>query len=590
MQDLTMFFGSDRGRFYEVEKRAVQDKFLGVFIKTIMTRCIHCTRCVRFLQEISDDFALGLTGRGSLMEITTYIKNSLHKELSGNIIDLCPVGALTSKPYAFKARPWEAKQIYSIDIFDSVCSSIRMDVFNNKVLRIMPISNSFINEDWITNKIRFCYDSFNIQRLTAPLYKIKDKVLLRVSWRRIFKYLSLVLFQSFVKQIESRLSDSMDLISLQIIKDFFTSYGNSNFISNTYIKNVDFRSNYLLNTSLYSLEFLDLVIMVGVNARLEFPLLNLRLRKRYLKSNDFLVYNFGLGLNYFTFPVINAGNLSSYLNLIFGKNSICKKIFKVQNSKLFLGKSILSTLNFKFISNLSQYCLRILNKFEGFISVLENQPGLIGAYDLGMFSSVNSQCFNTEFLFNSFILYFIFNISDFSRFIKSKYKFVVYLGSYGNNSIMSNANIVLPTSIFSETESIFINIEGFAQISNAALSLIGDSRDMNSIFKALYLYLNLINSLTDLTVTDVILKNTFQLTFIGKTLSISKRLIEVLPIFKYSKFYFYFINFDFYNNIYLKFLQKLNDETIYNFYKTSNDMLENSLTLNAVKNMNINSF
>jgi NADH-quinone oxidoreductase chain G len=598
LQDLTMFFGSDRGRFYEIQKRAVEDKFLGSFIKTIMTRCIHCTRCIRFLKEISDDFSLGLTGRGSAMEITTYIKSSLHRELSGNIIDICPVGALTSKPYAFRARPWEAKAIFSIDIFDSVCSSIRLDVFNNKVLRILPISNSFINEDWITNKIRFCYDSFSIQRLSSPLYKIKDEILLRVSWRRVFKFLSFVLFQDFVKQVECKIGDSIDLISLQTIKDFFNSYGHCNFIGSTTITNVDFRSSYLLNSSLYNLEFLDMVILVGVNTRLEFPLLNLRLRKRYLKSDDFVIYNFGLGLNYFTFPVENINSIFGYMYLMFGKNLICKKILKIKNSKIFLGKSLLKTPNFNCIYNLSTYSLSIINKlypnYNNILGILENQPGSICAYDLGMFTSINGKCLSTEFIYDFFVLYFIFGASDLLQFIKSKFKFIIYFGCYGNEFLM-NANIILPTTLFVETESIYTNIEGFAQIANVALSLIGDCRDLSSILNALCIYFNTVTDLKakskDWFLSNITFGNNIGTdTYLCKAYSFHGRFMETLPLFKYSKFHLYYVKLNLYSRSYLKFINKLADEIVYHFYRTNDPIVENSMILNSVPNMDINSF
>jgi NADH-quinone oxidoreductase chain G len=177
LQDQTLLFGSDRGRFYEY-KRAVENKECGPLIKTIMNRCIHCTRCVRFINELAGNNQLGITGRGYKMEIGFYIDNFLDSEVSGNIIDLCPVGALTSKPYAFKGRPWELKSFDFIDFFDSFHSNIKIEIRNEKIMRILPKINDFINEEWITDKIRFCYDGLRIQRLYYPILK-KNNIFLK---------------------------------------------------------------------------------------------------------------------------------------------------------------------------------------------------------------------------------------------------------------------------------------------------------------------------------------------------------------------------------------------------------------------------
>jgi len=188
LQDQTIIFGSDHGRFYET-KRATSDKDCGPLIKTSMTRCIHCTRCVRFGNEIAGVDFLGTTGRGYYTEIAPYINNFVHSEISCNIIDLCPVGALTSKPYAFKARPWELKSFESIDILDSYCSNIRIDLRGLEIMRILPRLNEDINEEWITDKIRYCYDSFNKQRISRPFIKITNKFI-KVSWKNVFLWVS----------------------------------------------------------------------------------------------------------------------------------------------------------------------------------------------------------------------------------------------------------------------------------------------------------------------------------------------------------------------------------------------------------------
>ena len=187
LQDQSLVFGSDRGRFYEF-KRAVEDKDCGPLIKTIMNRCIHCTRCVRFSNEIAGNVTLGITGRGSKMEIGFYVEKLISSEVSGNIIDLCPVGALTSKPFAFTSRPWELKSYNSIDLLDAMHSNIRIDVRGTKIMRILPRVNENINDEWITDKIRFAYDGFRNQRLYSPMVLSNSKFI-KVSWQKVIFFL-----------------------------------------------------------------------------------------------------------------------------------------------------------------------------------------------------------------------------------------------------------------------------------------------------------------------------------------------------------------------------------------------------------------
>ena len=244
-----------------IKKRVVDDVDCSPLIKTLMTRCIHCTRCVRFLQEVIGDYALGTVGRGNTMEIYSYTQNMLVEEMSGNIIDLCPVGALTAKPFAFVGRSWEPKLIYSIDILDSFCSNIRLDVYNNKILRILPELNPFLNEEWITNKIRFCIDSFNKQRLVVPrmqFYYNKTAFFLRCSWEYIFSFIYILFFQYYIKNIELFFGPLIDEKSLIAIKDFSNMFGIVNF--SFLKKNVDYKHYYIYDSSL--LYFRNLTTLV----------------------------------------------------------------------------------------------------------------------------------------------------------------------------------------------------------------------------------------------------------------------------------------------------------------------------------------
>ena len=299
-QDETMLFGSDRGRFYE-NKRVVEDKECGPLIKTVMTRCIHCTRCVRFFSEIIGTEFLGTIGRGSSIEIGTFLESLIDSEISGNVIDLCPVGALTSKPYAFNARPWELRSIQSIDILDSFCSSIRLDLRGSEILRVLPLTNVQTNDEWISDKTRFFYDGLKRQRIHVPFVKY-DNVFLKSSWENIFgKIKNLLKFFSksksnFLSENQNKrfnfvsiLGKLVDCETIVVLKDFMNVMGSSNFFTDIYSFNIniDFRLSYIANLSYLEKRnkniFLDadLCFLINFNPRIELPLLNIKLRKLF---------------------------------------------------------------------------------------------------------------------------------------------------------------------------------------------------------------------------------------------------------------------------------------------------------------------
>ena len=244
LQDQAMLFGNDRGRFYEV-KRAVSELNLGIFIKTVMTRCIHCTRCVRFLSELGGVNQLGTTGRGVKTEIGNYIEKNILSEVSGNIIDLCPVGALTSKPYAFTARSWELTKIETIDILDSMGSNIIYSLYGNKIMRILPLVHLGINDEWIDDKTRFSYDGFVIQRIIVPLFKNNKNIFNKVSWNFILKILSNIL----INKLGILINNDISLETSYILKLYNFNIKNINFyIENSLIKRVNIFSLIRFNS------------------------------------------------------------------------------------------------------------------------------------------------------------------------------------------------------------------------------------------------------------------------------------------------------------------------------------------------------
>lgn len=341
LQEITLAYGSDRGRYYEYSKRAVIDKEGGSLIRMIMTRCIHCTRCVRFFNEISGSPSLGMINRGGSSEISTYVSNNLIDEMSGNVIDLCPVGALTSKPYSFIARPWELNFFESVDILDSVCSNIRIDYLNNKVYRILPIYNKNINEDWITNRVRFFYDSNSFQRYLVPLFKNDNGNFVVIGWLRLFYlfFFNLLKYLNSNSSVLSFIGMFSDLKSVVSVKKFFNSIGSDIFYSDFVTVDTDFRDSFLLNGLLVDLDNNLSFVFFNLNVRVESPILNSRLRKLFLLNDVLKFYGFGVNGSYLNLPIIVYGN--NYFNF-----------FSILKSKFIFNKDLLfNNYNFSIFNN-----------------------------------------------------------------------------------------------------------------------------------------------------------------------------------------------------------------------------------------------
>ena len=280
LQDQSMFYGIDKSRYKE-NKRHVPEKYMGPLIKTQMTRCIHCTRCIRFATEVAGVPELGAIGRGEDMQITTYLEKSMESELSGNVIDLCPVGALTSKPYVFEARPWELKKTETIDVMDAVGSNIRVDTYGWEVKRILPVINEDINEEWISDKTRYACDGIKNQRLDTPYIKIKNKFE-KVSWNTAFKKIVEHINQTSSEKIAGLTGDLTNMETLYIFKEFFNKIIKSKNLdsrSDNYYINTKDRRNYIFNSTLNGIEDSDLIILVGTNPSYEATILNSRIRK-----------------------------------------------------------------------------------------------------------------------------------------------------------------------------------------------------------------------------------------------------------------------------------------------------------------------
>ena len=326
LQDQSLFYGFDKSRYTE-NKRQVKEKYMGPLIKTQMTRCIHCTRCIRFANEVAGIPELGATGRGEDTEITTYLEKSMESELSANVIDLCPVGALTSKPYAFEARPWDLKKTETIDVMDAVGSNIRVDTYGWEVKRVLPRVNDDINEEWISDKTRYACDGLLKQRLDTPYIRENGK-LKKSTWDEALKLLVTKLKSFNPNEIGGLVGDLADLEMIYSFKSFFEKCIGSKNIEcrqdRIYINPLE-RMNYIFNSKINGIEDSDFVLLVGTNPRLEATILNARIRKAYIK-NKIKIYSIG-DPGDLTYPYLTIGSSTLLIReIISGSHEISNKI------------------------------------------------------------------------------------------------------------------------------------------------------------------------------------------------------------------------------------------------------------------------
>ena len=491
LQDQAMAYGKGFSRFNE-GKRAVSNKNLGPLIKTHMTRCIHCTRCVRFNEEIAGNYQLGAVGRGENTEITSFLEKNIDSELSGNVIDLCPVGALTSKPYAFIARPWELKKTDSIDVFDALGSNIRVDSKGDKVLRVLPRINEDINQEWISDKTRFAYDGLNHQRLDRFYFRDNASKLSEISEERAFEILKNKLLKTKDSKFFSLVGNTLDCESVFSFKLFLDKLNFKNYDcrqdQSFFIPSKRF--SYLFNSKISGIDESDLCILIGTDLRKEAPLINARLRQRIKYSDEkFQVFNFGEKNS--NLDSFNIGNDFYSLNNL--KDLKYKNLLKKSKKPIFIiGQGPLISDE---AENLFYFLLDIYNKsscisgWSGF-NVLQNYSGRVGALDLKFYNKNNV---NKDFVNNIYngkydVLYLLSaDELDFDK-IPSK-TFVIYHGHHGDRAV-KRADLIIPTSCFTEKEGIYVNMEGRPQISRQVKMPIAGVSNSWHFFRKLSKYLN----------------------------------------------------------------------------------------------------
>ena len=491
LQDQSMRYGSDRSRFFEVTgKRAVENKDFGPLVKTSMNRCIQCTRCVRFANEVAGVEELGTTGRGNDLEIGTYVHKTLDSELSGNIVDLCPVGALTSKPYAFTARPWELKNTESVDALDAVGSNIRVDSRGHEVMRIQPRVNDDVNEEWISDRTRYAYDGLKYQRLTNPLIRVGDRFQ-SASWPDALATVADGLVKSGAKgdEIKAIAGSLADTESLVALKDLLNKLGSENTSLETKrgdsppAHGIDHRSNYLFNVTIPGSEEADAVLFVGTNPRHEAAVINSRFRKAFLHNNT----DFGLVGEKFDsiYEIEHIGvDVKSLKNFLEGnvKSTFSESFKNAKKPLIVVGSAVTEHPDAENVyGTIAKYVEgnkdRFVNdEWNGF-STLQRAASRTAAYDVGFVPSADAKNSKPKFVY-------LLNADDFEPEAIPRDAFVVYQGHHGDVGAQY-ADVVLPGVAYTEKGTTWINTEGRAQLGRAAISSPGASREDWKIIKAL---------------------------------------------------------------------------------------------------------
>ncbi len=488
LQDQAMGYGFDHSRFSE-NKRAVKDKDFGPLIKTIMTRCIHCTRCVRFATEVAGVPELGATGRGENMEIGTYLEQALTSELSGNMIDLCPVGALTSRPYAYAARSWELAKTESIDVLDGIGSNIRIDSRGLEIMRILPRINEDVNEEWISDKSRFACDGLKRQRLDRPYVRQNGK-LQAVSWDDAFEAILTATKEVDGNDIAAIAGDLADCESMLALKDLMRSLGSPHTDCRQDGAKLDpnVRASYLFNSTIAGIEEADALVLVGCTPRLESPVLNARIRKRWV-AGGFSVGVIGKNFN-MTYPTTYIGDSARDLKaLADGKSNFSNILKQAQKAMIILGQGALVGEDGAAVLGLARRTaekLKIVKTGWNGFNVLHTAASRVGALDLGFVPEKGGRD-TSQILCDAQsgkikVVYLLG--ADEIDMQKLGAAFVIYQGHHGDAGA-HRADVILPGAAYTEKNATYVNTEGRVQLAQRAIFPPGDAREDWTIIRAL---------------------------------------------------------------------------------------------------------
>ena len=465
LQDQSMFYGIDKSRYKE-NKRAVPEKNMGPLIKTQMTRCIHCTRCIRFATEVAGVPELGAIGRGENMEITTYLERSMESELSANVIDLCPVGALTSKPYIFEARPWELKKTETIDVMDAVGSNIRVDTYGWEVKRILPRINEDINEEWISDKTRYACDGLLNQRLDTPFIKYKNGKFDKASWKEVYNIIKEKIKSTESTKICGFTGDLINMETLYIFKEFFNKSLNSKNLesrSNHVYLNPEKRENYLFNSSINGIEESDFIFLIGTNPRFEATILNARIRKSYLKNKTEIISLNNIGDLTYPYKKLE-GNIDTIKEITNDQHAVSTKIKEAKKPIIIFGQSALESKFGKYIfESIKFYLIKNKKISDGWnsLNTISENASTVGSLDLGIYKTKDgSNEVLTDLENHKYEVVYLLG-QDSLKF-KKQNEFIIYQGSHGDQGA-EIADVILPGSAYTEQNGYFTNLEGKLQ-------------------------------------------------------------------------------------------------------------------------------
>jgi NADH-quinone oxidoreductase subunit G len=484
LQDQAMAFGVDASRYHE-NKRAVEDKYIGPLVKTIMNRCIHCTRCVRFTTEVAGISELGLIGRGEDAEITTYLEQAMTSELQGNVIDLCPVGALTSKPYAFQARPWELTKTESIDVMDAVGSAIRVDSRGREVMRIMPRVNDEVNEEWISDKTRFIWDGLRTQRLDRPYVRQNGK-LKPATWPEAFVAVKTAAERAGAENIGAIAGDLATVEEMYALKLLMQSLGSENIDCRQDGAALDpalGRASYIFNPTIQGIEQADAVLIIGANPRFEASVLNARIRKRWRVGNLPVGVIGEVGDLRYDYEQLGAGP-DTLKELAGGSGKFFEVLNKASRPLIIVGQGALARAGGEAVLGLAAKLAgavgAVTPEWNGF-AVLHTAAARVGGLDLGFVPGKGGRT-AAEMLGQTEVLFLLG--ADELDMKKIGSAFVVYIGTHGDAGA-HRADVILPGAAYTEKSGIYVNTEGRVQQTNRAGFAPGEAKEDWAILRAL---------------------------------------------------------------------------------------------------------
>jgi NADH-quinone oxidoreductase subunit G len=484
LQDQSMAYGVDASRYRE-NKRAVEDKYIGVLVKTVMNRCIHCTRCIRFSTEVAGVAELGAIGRGEDMEITTYLEHAMTSELQGNVVDLCPVGALTSKPYAFAARPWELGKTESVDVMDAVGSAIRVDFRGREVMRVLPRTNEAVNEEWISDKTRHVVDGLKIQRLDHPY--VRERGHLRpASWSEAFQAIAARVRVTRPERTGAIAGDLAAIEEMFALKQLMARLGVSNIDARQDGSAIDpawGRATYLFNPTIAGIEQADALLIVGSNPRREAAVLNARIRKRW-RMGGFPIAVIGerADLSY-SYEHLGAGP-ETLTDVAAGRHPFAQTLKAAKAPMILIGAGALARPDGAAVAALAAQAATALGAvkdgWNGF-AILHAAAARVGALDIGFVPGPGGR--GAAEMTHAGVLELAFLLGA-DEIEVAKGAFVVYIGTHGDRGA-HRADVILPGAAYTEKSGLYVNTEGRVQIAERAGFPPGQAREDWAILRAL---------------------------------------------------------------------------------------------------------